>query len=111
MTASVWLTDVLIVAGRGSGRVSSVLTTLEDLAAREADAARDFHRRVAAQMVPIIVALGLAVSTVLGIAVWLPDYGAWLVSPNGQLISLASTGVIALICTPMFSSASAMLRA
>lgn len=111
VTASVWLTDVLLASRHGSGRVANVLSTLEDLAAADADRARHFHRHVAGQMIPTITALGLAVGTVVGLAVWLPDYGQWLLSPTGQLISLIGGAVIALMCAPMFVAAAAEMRA
>lgn len=110
VTASVWLTDVLLASRRGTGRVANVLSTLEDLAAADADRARHFHRHVAAQMIPTITALCLAVLTILGLAVWLPDYGQWLLSPTGQLISLMGSLMIALMCAPMFAAASAEMR-
>ena len=87
-----------------------MLSALEDLANAEADAARHFHRHVASQMVPIVVALLLAVLTVVGVAAWLPDYGAWVLSPSGQLLSLAGAGLVGLICAPMFGAASATLK-
>lgn len=110
VTAAVWLTDVLMASKHGSGQVSKVLSTLEDLAAADADRARHFHRRVSAQMIPIVTALGLAVGTVVGLAVWLPDYGQWLIGPTGQLISLMGAGLIGLICAPMFATASTEMR-
>ena len=110
VTASVWLTDVLMASKHGSGKVSKVLSTLEDLAAADADRARHFHRRVSAQMIPTVTALGLAVGTVVGLAVWLPDYGQWLLGPTGQLISLMGSAVIALMCAPLFAAAAAEMR-
>lgn len=111
VTASVWLTDMLAVAGRGGGRVGEVLSALEDLAAAEADSARHFHRRVAAQMVPLVVALSLSVATVVGMAVWMPAYGAWLVSPGGQLVVLGASLACASVCAPVFASAAVVVRA
>ena len=111
VTASVWLTDILAAAGRGSGRVSEVLSALEDLAAAEADAARHFHRKVAAQMLPLAVALLLSVGTVVGMAVWMPSFGEWLVSPGGQLVTLGAAAGSAAVCAPVFASAAAAVKA
>lgn len=110
VTAAVWLTDVLLASGRGSGQVADVLSTLEKLAAADADDARHFHRHVAAQMIPTVTALVLAVGTVVGIAAWLPDYGRWLLSPIGQRISLVGSMAIAFMCAPMFATAAARMR-
>ena len=111
VTASVWLTDILTVAGRGGGQVAEVLSALENLAASEADAAKHFHRQVAAQMIPLVVALLLSVGTVVGMAVWMPSYGVWLLSPSGQMMTLGATLAAGLICAPVFASASAVLKA
>lgn len=110
VTASVWLTDMLTVAGKGGGRVGEVLTALEDLAAAEADSARHFHRRVAAQMVPLVIALSLSVGTVVGMGVWMPAYAAWLVSPGGQLVALGASLACAAVCAPVFASAASVIR-
>ena len=111
VTASVWLTDMLAVAGRGGGPVAEVLTALEDLAAAEADSARHFHRRVAAQMTPLVIALSLSVATVVGMGVWMPSYAAWLVSPGGQLVALGASMACAAVCAPVFASAAVVVRA
>jgi len=110
VTASVWLTDMLAVAGRGGGRVGEVLTALEELAAAEADSARHFHRRVAAQMVPLVIALSLSVGSVVGMGVWMPSYAAWLVSPGGQLVALGASLACAAACAPVFASAAVAVR-
>lgn len=111
VTASVWLTDMLAAAGRGGGRVGEVLTALEDMAAAEADSARHFHRRVAAQMTPLVIALLLSVATVIGMGVWMPAYGAWLVSPGGQLTALGAAAACTAVCAPVFASATAAVSA
>ena len=110
VTAATWLTDILTVTGRGGGRVREVLATLEDLAAAEADAARHFHRIVAAQMVPLVFALVMATATVGAAGLWMPAYAAWLVSPAGQLMALgASVGCLG-VCAPVFAAATSAVR-
>ena len=111
VTAAVWLTDILAVAGRGGAKVSDVLTALEALAASEADAARHFHRRVAAQMVPLVVSLVLSAGTIGGMGLWMPSYGSWLLSPAGQLLVLGGAVATAAVCAPAFAAASAGLKA
>ena len=111
VTASIWLTDILAVAGRGGGQVGEVLAALEDLAAAEADSARHFHRRVAAQMVPLVTALTLSVVSVAGMGAWMPAYGTWLVSSGGQLAALGASLACAAVCAPVFASATAAIRA
>ena len=110
VTAATWLTDILAVAGRGGGRVGEVLATLEELSAAEADAARRFHRKVAAQMVPLVVALCLSAATVAAAGLWMPAYAAWLVSPTGQLMCLgAAVGCLG-VCGPVFAVATSAVR-
>ena len=111
VTASTWLTDILAVAGQRGGRVREVLATLEELTAAEADAARRFHRKVAAQMVPLVVALCLAAGTVAAAGLWMPAYAAWMVSPTGQLLCLgAAVGCLG-VCGPVFAAATSAVRA
>ncbi len=110
VTSSIWLTDMLAVTGKRGSRVSDALTALEDLAATEADSARYFHRRVAAQMTPLTIALSLSIATVVGMAVWMPAFGVWLVSPGGQLVALGASLACALICAPAFALAGSMVR-
>ncbi len=109
VTSSIWLTDMLAVAGKGGSRVSEVMTTLENLATAEADSARYFHRRVAAQMTPLVIALSLSIATVVGMAMWMPAYGIWLVSPGGQLVALGASVACVAICAPVFALARAMV--
>lgn len=110
VTAAVWLTDLLMASKHGSGQVSKVLSALEALAAADADSAHHFHRHVAAQMIPTVIALGLAVGTVLGLAMWLPSYGQWLLSPTGQMAALMGATAVGLICAPLFAAAAAEMR-
>lgn len=111
VTASMWLTDILAVSGRGGGRVREVLATLEELSAAEADAARRFHRKVAAQMVPLVIALCLSAGTVGAAGLWMPAYAAWVVSPTGQLMCLgAAVGCLG-VCGPVFAAATSAVRA
>ena len=110
VTASVWLTDILAVTGKGGGRVGEVLTALEELATADADSALHFHRRVAAQMAPLVIAMSLSAATVVGMGLWMPAYGAWLVSSGGQLVTLGASLACAGVCAPVFASAAAVVR-
>ena len=110
VTASTWLTDILTISGRGGGRVREVLATLERLTAEEADAARRFHRKVAAQMIPLVIALVLSAATVGAAGLWMPAYAAWLVSPTGQLMALGGAVGCLGVCAPVFAAATSALR-
>ena len=108
--SAVWAADILMVTHTRGGGALGVLGVLENLTSVEVETDRNFHRKVAARLIPVVTAAVFSAAVVAVAALVLDTYRLWLISPAGQMIVLAASAVAALTFTPPLRAAFAQVK-
>ena len=92
-----WLADIVAITAAGGGRVGDALSVLEIRTGEHAATVRLFHAKVAALLPQLIAVVALGAGMVMAVAVAAADVGTWLAGPQGQLLTLLSSGLTVLL--------------
>ena len=91
------LANVVEVSAEGGGRWAETVAVLEAEAADAAATARLFHRQVAALMPTLALVVALGAGLVAGAAAAAAGVGAWLAGPQGGLLLLGGSAMLAAV--------------
>lgn len=108
--AAHWLADVLVIAARSGAQWVKIMRVLEAEAGAVAATARHFHRRVAATMTSLVVAILMGVAIVVGTSMLNPTTWAWLTSSQGGSVALVSALMTTLFTGRLLFGCAELLR-
>lgn len=108
--SAVWAADILMVTHTRGGGALGVLGVLENLTSVELETDRNFQRKVAARLMPVVTAAAVSASVVAVAALVLDTYRNWLISPAGQMTVLAASAVAVLTFAAPLRAAFAQVK-
>lgn len=92
-----WLADIVSITAAGGGRVGDALSALETRTGEHAATVRLFHAKVAVLLPQLIAVVALGAGMVAAVAAAAADVASWLAGPQGQIVTLLTAGLTALL--------------